>query len=87
MSRAPFKPSQRVDFIVAGSGAAGGAMAKELAAGGFSVVALEQGPYLRKRDFKHDELGGEARERQEAGLPLRQARYTAQRAFGNTVSI
>jgi len=57
MSRAPFKPSQQVDFLVIGSGAAGGVMAKELATAGFSVVVLEQGPYLRERDFKHDEFG------------------------------
>ena len=57
MSRAPFKPSQQVDFVVIGSGAAGGVMAKELATAGFSVVVLEQGPYLREPDFKHDEFG------------------------------
>jgi choline dehydrogenase-like flavoprotein len=39
MSRAPFKPSQQVDFLVIGFGAAGGVMAKELATAGFSVVA------------------------------------------------
>ena len=57
MSRAPFKPSQAVDFVVVGTGAAGGIMAKELATAGFSVVALEQGPYLREKDFQHDEFG------------------------------
>ena len=31
-----------------GAGAAGGVMAKELATAGFSVVVLEQGPYLRE---------------------------------------
>jgi choline dehydrogenase-like flavoprotein len=38
-----------------GSGAAGGIMAKELASAGFGIVVLEQGPYLRERDFRHDE--------------------------------
>jgi choline dehydrogenase-like flavoprotein len=57
MSRAPFKPSDEVDFVVIGSGAAGGVVAKELSVAGFSVVVLEQGPYLRERDFTHDELG------------------------------
>ncbi len=57
MSRAPFQPSQAVDFVIVGSGAAGGVMAKELATAGFSVVVLEQGPYLREKDFKHDEFG------------------------------
>jgi choline dehydrogenase-like flavoprotein len=56
MSRAPFKPSQAVDFVIVGSGAAGGVMAKELGAAGFSVVVLEQGPYLREKDFRHDEF-------------------------------
>ena len=46
----------QVDFAVVGSGAAGGIVAKELAAAGFTVVVLEQGPYLSEEDFKHDEL-------------------------------
>ena len=54
--RPPYKPSETVDFIVVGSGAAGGVMAKELGTAGFSVVVLEQGPYLREKDFQHDEV-------------------------------
>jgi choline dehydrogenase-like flavoprotein len=46
-----------MDFVIVGSGAAGGIRAKELSTAGFSVVVLEQGPYLRSSDFKHDELG------------------------------
>ena len=57
MSRAPFQPSAAVDFVIVGSGAAGGVVAKELATAGFSVVMLEQGPYLREKDFQHDEFG------------------------------
>jgi choline dehydrogenase-like flavoprotein len=57
MSRAPFRPADEVDFVVIGAGAAGGVLAKELATAGLSVVVLEQGPYLRERDFKHDEFG------------------------------
>jgi len=57
MSRPPYRPSEAVDFIVVGSGAAGGAVAKELSTGGFSVIVLEQGPYLRAQDFQHDEIG------------------------------
>jgi choline dehydrogenase-like flavoprotein len=44
------------DFLIIGAGAAGGVMARELATAGFRVVVLEQGPYLRKEDFRHDEL-------------------------------
>ncbi len=52
MSRAASDP----DFLIVGAGAAGGVVAKELATAGFRVVVLEQGPWLRERDFKHDEL-------------------------------
>src|ERR1700675_3966016 len=51
-----FKPSETVDFVVVGSGAAGGVMARELSRAGFSVVVLEQGPRLGPGDFEHDEL-------------------------------
>jgi len=52
-----YKPSEVVDFLVIGAGAAGGVMAKELSTAGFSVVVLEQGPYLKEKDFAHDEVG------------------------------
>ncbi|HET9320145.1 MAG TPA: NAD(P)-binding protein, partial [Bryobacteraceae bacterium] len=51
-----YRPSEEVDFLIIGAGAAGGIMAKELASAGFSVVVLEQGPYLREKDFQHDEI-------------------------------
>jgi choline dehydrogenase-like flavoprotein len=51
-----FKPSDVVDFVVVGSGAAGGVMARELSQGGFTVVVLEQGPRFGPADFEHDEL-------------------------------
>ena len=51
-----FRTDQEVDFVIVGSGAAGGVMAKELSTRGFSVVVMEQGPYLRPVDFGHDEL-------------------------------
>jgi choline dehydrogenase-like flavoprotein len=51
-----YRPSEEVDFLIIGAGAAGGVMAKELSAAGFSVVVLEQGPYLREKDFQHDEI-------------------------------
>ena len=56
MTTAKFRPSEEVDFVVIGSGAAGGVIAKELSTAGFRVVVLEQGPYFRERDFVHDEI-------------------------------
>ena len=51
-----FPDSQAVDFVVVGSGAAGGVIARELSQAGFSVVVFEQGPRLTLADFEHDEL-------------------------------
>ncbi len=53
---ATFRPSDEVDFLVIGAGAAGGVMAKELSTAGFRVVVLEQGPYLTEKDYRHDEI-------------------------------
>ena len=53
-----YRASDEVDFVIVGSGAAGGVMAHELARSGFSVVLLEQGPWLTERDFSHDDLDG-----------------------------
>jgi len=55
-ARPASKTAHDVDFVVVGSGAAGGVIAKELAVAGFRVVVLEQGPYLRPPDFNHDEV-------------------------------
>jgi choline dehydrogenase-like flavoprotein len=55
MAGVNFPQNEEVDFIVVGSGAAGGVMARELSAGGFGVVLLEQGPRLEAGDFRHDE--------------------------------
>src|SRR5215469_3236640 len=52
-----FAPSETVDFVIVGSGAAGGILAKELSTAGFKVVVLEQGPRLTEADFTHDEFG------------------------------
>lgn len=57
MNMATFKPTDEVDFLVIGAGAAGGVMAKELATAGFRVVILEQGPWMQANDFRHDEVG------------------------------
>src|SRR3954451_18438739 len=51
-----YSPSDEVDFVVVGSGAAGGVVAKELSTAGFRVVVLEQGPWRTEKDFVHDEL-------------------------------
>ncbi len=57
-SQSPTFPNrEEVDFVIIGSGAAGGVMAKELATAGHSVVLLEQGPHLQAPDFIHDEWG------------------------------
>ncbi len=47
--------SQTVDFVIVGSGAAGGILAKELSTAGYSVVVLERGPRLTPQQFEHDE--------------------------------
>ncbi|MGI9271790.1 MAG: GMC family oxidoreductase [Woeseiaceae bacterium] len=51
-----FATRDAVDFVIIGSGSAGGILAKELSTAGFDVVVLEQGPYRKPSDFKHDEL-------------------------------
>src|SRR5687768_16660395 len=53
---AAFRPTDEVDFVIVGSGAAGGVVAKELSTAGFSVVVLEQGPWRNENDFPHDEI-------------------------------
>lgn len=55
-ARVTYKPSDEVDFVIVGSGAAGGVLAKELSSNGFRVVVLEQGPYLKEADFSHNEV-------------------------------
>jgi choline dehydrogenase-like flavoprotein len=51
-----YKPSEEVDFVIVGSGAAGGVLAKELSTAGFKVVVLEQGRWIPPSDFGHDEI-------------------------------
>jgi choline dehydrogenase-like flavoprotein len=47
---------EAVDFVVVGTGAGGGTLAGKLAEHGFSVVALDAGPYFRPLDeFASDE--------------------------------
>ena len=59
MSAAPeqrrYKLTDQVDFLIVGCGASGSVLARELSRNGFSVVALEQGPWLDRSQFTHDE--------------------------------
>jgi choline dehydrogenase-like flavoprotein len=57
MRQRTFAARETVDFVIVGSGAAGGVLAKELSTAGFTVVVLEQGPWREPKDFRHDELG------------------------------
>ncbi len=51
-----FGLDKEVDFVIVGSGAAGGVLAKELSQSGFQVVVLEQGQWRSEEDFSHDEF-------------------------------
>lgn len=53
---AVYDTRKEVDFVIVGSGASGGVLAKELSTAGFDVVVLEQGPYRTAKDFSHDEV-------------------------------
>ena len=59
MNQRTYTEREVVDFVIVGSGAAGGVLAKELATAGFSVVVLEQGPWQQPSEFTHDELAVE----------------------------
>ncbi len=56
MKTKTYRTSDTVDFVIVGSGAAGGVLARELARARLDVVVLEQGPRLYPADFQHDEL-------------------------------
>lgn len=45
-----------MDFVVIGSGPAGGSVARELSRRGYDVVVLEQGSWYTRGDHLHDEL-------------------------------
>jgi len=51
-----YREDEEVDFAIVGTGAGGGTLACRLAEAGFSVVALDAGPYWRPlEDFASDE--------------------------------
>ncbi len=51
-----WRDDEEVDFVIVGTGAGGGTLAARLAEHGFSVVALDAGPYWRPlEDFASDE--------------------------------
>ena len=50
-----YKLTDAVDFVIVGAGASGGVLARKLSQNGFSVVVLEQGPWLTTKDFTHNE--------------------------------
>lgn len=53
-----YRPADEVDFCIVGTGAGGGVLAQRLASFGFSVVALEAGPWHdSETDMVSDEAG------------------------------
>ena len=51
-----YRDDDEVDFVIVGTGAGGGTLACRLAEAGFSVVAMDAGPYFRPlEDFASDE--------------------------------
>lgn len=52
-----FATDTEVDFVIIGSGIAGGSVARELTAKGFDVLVLEQGRHVPPSDMEHDEIG------------------------------
>src|SRR6185369_13041316 len=56
MSARTYRDTDTVDFVIVGSGAAGGVVARQLAQAGHSVVVMEQGPRIWPGSLEHDEL-------------------------------
>lgn len=53
-----YKPGDEADFCIVGTGAGGGVIAQRLAKFGFSVVALDAGPWHDSEiDMVSDEAG------------------------------
>ena len=58
-ARAPIR--EAFDYVVIGSGAAGSVAAHTLAAAGHSVAIVEEGPWVKTKDFVPDVYSGFAR--------------------------
>jgi choline dehydrogenase-like flavoprotein len=55
-----YDPDEEVDFVIVGVGAAGGVLSQRLARAGFSVVAVDAGPFWdTERDWVSDETGSQ----------------------------
>jgi choline dehydrogenase-like flavoprotein len=79
-----YRDADVVDFVIVGSGAAGGIVARELSRAGLRVVVLEQGPYLTEADFTHDELA--VMERSALTTDVRLSPQTARRTAQETAT-
>ncbi len=58
------------DFVVVGSGAAGGVAAETLVRAGFAVAIVEEGPWLKTRDMKVDVEATFGRAMRQSGMQL-----------------
>src|SRR5438309_1877928 len=56
-SALPRDHEETFDFVVIGSGAAGAVAAHTLASAGYSVAIVEEGPWVKTRDFGSDVSG------------------------------
>jgi choline dehydrogenase-like flavoprotein len=56
-ARATADVTDAADYVIIGSGASGATAALSLASAGFSVIVLEEGPWIRTRQFGADMFG------------------------------
>jgi choline dehydrogenase-like flavoprotein len=65
---------EELDFVVVGSGAAGSVAAHVLVSAGWTVGLVEEGPWVRTRDFKDDVLGAFRRTMRDNGTQVLKGR-------------